>query len=92
MDDAAKETVLAAILARSKELFHGDLYYPAIDSIQIIYEGTLEGSPARQLMVDLYTNFVTSAFITEKADAVPKDFLKDLINSLLTKRPPLKNQ
>ncbi|KAF2827444.1 hypothetical protein CC86DRAFT_439935 [Ophiobolus disseminans] len=90
MDDTAKETILAAILARSKEAFKGSLYYPAIDSIQIIYEGTREGSPARQLMVDLYTDFVTSSFVAEKAEAVPKEFLHDLFISLLTKRAPVK--
>jgi hypothetical protein len=88
MDDNAKVAILAAISARSKEL-HSDktLYYPAIDSIQIIYDGTPNSSPARQLLVSLYTDFVTSAFVTEMSEAVPKDFLYDLSISLLTKRP-----
>jgi hypothetical protein len=54
MDDQAKAAVLAAISARSKEPFSdGELYYPAIDSVQIIYEGTLEDSSARKLLVEL---------------------------------------
>jgi hypothetical protein len=88
MDDQAKAAVLAAISARSKEPFSdGELYYPAIDSVQIIYEGTLEDSSARKLLVELYTNFVVCAFVTEKSEAVPKDFLQDLALSLLVNRP-----
>jgi len=88
MDEDAKTAILAAISARSQEPFSDkSLYYPAIDSVQIIYEGTPDHSPARELLVSLYTNFITSAFITEKSDAVPKDFLYDLSISLLTQRP-----
>ncbi|KAH6010119.1 hypothetical protein HBI67_171860 [Parastagonospora nodorum] len=88
MDEDGKTAILAAISARSQEPFSDKiLYYPAIDSVQIIYEGTPEHSPARKLLVTLYTNFVTFAFVTEKSDAVPKDFLHDLSLSLLTQRP-----
>jgi len=91
MDEQAKAAVLAAISARSKEPFSdGNLYYPAIDSVQIIYEGTSEDSPARALLVEMYTESVTSAFVTDKSDAVPKDFLQDLALSLLVNRPLLK--
>jgi hypothetical protein len=92
MDNHAKAVILTAISARSKEPYSDKiLYYPAIDSIQIIYEGTPESSPARQLLVSLYTDFVTSAFVTETSEAVPKDFLYDLSISLLTKRPLCKD-
>lgn len=88
MDEDAKSAILAAISARSQEPFSGKtLYYPAIDSVQIIYKGTPEHSPARELLVSLYTNFVASAFVTEKSDSVPKDFFHDLALSLLIQRP-----
>jgi hypothetical protein len=43
----------------------------------------MEGSPARRLLVDLYTQFGTSGFdITGYVDA-PKDFLYDMTISLM---------
>ena len=90
MDDMAKEVVLAAMLARAKEPFSdGQLYYPALDCVQIIYEGTPEQSPARQLLVQLYTDFGNVDFITEKAEVIPKDFLYDLSLSTLRNRVTL---
>lgn len=88
MDDTSKETVLAAMLARSKAPFSDEqIYCPALDCVQIIYEGTLEQSPSRQLLVQLYTELGNAEFITEKAEAIPKDFLYDLSLSMLRDRP-----
>jgi hypothetical protein len=88
VDEDGKTAILATISARSQEPVPDKiLHYPAIDSLQIIYEGTPEHSPARELLVTLYTIFVTSAFVTSKSDVVPKDFLHDLSLSLLTQRP-----
>jgi hypothetical protein len=88
MDAKSKEVVLAAMLARSKEPFvYNGLYYTGIDSVQVIYEGTQEDSPARRLLVQLFTDFGDAAFITEKADEIPKDFLYDLWVSVLGTRP-----
>lgn len=55
--EKSKEVILAALVARAKEsaLSNSTIYYPAIYTVQIIYEGTTEGSPACDLMVDLYT-------------------------------------
>jgi FtsZ-binding cell division protein ZapB len=87
--EKSKEVILAALVARAKEsaLSNSTIYYPAIYTVQIIYEGTTEGSPACDLMVDLYTEHVSFSFITDKSDTLPKDFLRDLSVSLLTKRP-----
>lgn len=89
MDETSKAVILAALAARAMEPASQDqqLYYPGIDSIQIIYHGTPEDSPAREWLVDVYTKNVTSSFITDKSAMVPKDFLQDLSVSLLTKRP-----
>jgi hypothetical protein len=92
MDDQAKEAILTSISARSTEPFSdGEVYYPAIDSIQIIYEGTPEDSLARKLLVDMYTQSVTGTLVTEKSEAVSKDFLHDLALSLLVNRPLIKD-
>jgi|TARA_R110002003_G_scaffold115_2_gene9933 hypothetical protein len=88
MDAKSKEVVLAAMLALSKESFvDNGPYYPGIDSVQVIYEGTREDSPARRLLVQLFTEFGDAAFITAKVDEIPKDFLYDLSVSVLGTRP-----
>lgn len=88
MDDTAKDAVWNAMAARSAEPFKdGKLYYPALDSIKIIYEGTPVDSLARKLMVTVYAASVTDTFTDEKSEAVPKDFLYDLSLSLLVERP-----
>jgi hypothetical protein len=35
-------------------LFSGSLYIPGPSSVDVIYNGTLEGDPARRLMIDIY--------------------------------------
>lgn len=88
MDDTAKDAVLNAMAARSVERFKdGNLYYPALDSIKIIYEGTPVDSLARKLMVTMYAASATNPFTTDKSEAVPKEFLYDLSLSLLVERP-----
>lgn len=87
MDDKSKAVILDSLAACAlKPRWDGRLYYPGIDAIQIIYEGTPEGSCARAWLVDVYTQHVSSSFLTEKPNTVPKDFLQDLSISLLTKR------
>jgi hypothetical protein len=92
LNDQAKEAVLTAISARSTEPFSdGEVYYPAIDTVQIIHEGTPVDSPACKFLVDMYTQSVTGAFVVEKSEAIPKDFLHDLALSLLVNRPLMKD-
>lgn len=60
-----------------------------MDSIEIIYLRTREGDPARQLLVQLYTdNDLDISDAT--SDAVPKDFTFDLVVNLMAKRPLLR--
>lgn len=87
MDEQSKTTIIAALAARAKEpAWDREIYYPDLDAVQIIYEGTPEGCPARALMVDLYTEHVTIPFSTEEGSVMHKDFLRDLSISLLAKR------
>lgn len=92
MDQTTKDIILAAISARAEE---ADLYeahrLPASDSIQIIYEGTVEGYPARRLLVQLYTNFANSTSLAAEANVVSKDFLCDLSLSMLRSRALLRD-
>lgn len=90
MDDLTKNIVLAAILDRSQEAHSdGQLYYPGPTSIQIIYDRTPEGNPARRLLVDLYTTFGDETFKLAEHPDLPKDFFFDLAVNTITKRPTL---
>lgn len=88
MDETTKDVALSQITARAAEPdADGQLCCPATDSIQIIYDGTPVGSPARQLIVKLYTNLGTESLLTDDVDALPKDFLYDLSRNVLKVRP-----
>jgi hypothetical protein len=92
VDQTTKGIVLTAISARAEESCLDKLHdFPAIDSVQVIYEGTVEGSPARRLLVQLYTDFGDSTFLTAKAEVVPKDFIHELSLSMLGRRPLLRD-
>jgi hypothetical protein len=92
VDQTTKGIVLTAISARAEESCPDKLHdFPAIDSVQVIYEGTVEGSPARRLLVQLYTDFGDSTFLTAKAEVVPKDFIHELSLSMLGRRPLLRD-
>jgi len=52
MDDEAKGSVLTAMSARSNERFtDGEVCYPAIESVHIIYEGTPDDIGTRKLVL-----------------------------------------
>lgn len=90
MDETTKVVALSGLKARAEEPdADRQLYCPAIDSVQIIYEGTPVDSPARQLIVQLYTNVGNGTLLDEDVDALPKDFLYDLSRNLLKVRPLL---
>ncbi|KAJ4986869.1 ankyrin repeat-containing protein [Stagonosporopsis vannaccii] len=91
VDTTTKGLVLAAMIAHSQEMcpHRRFLCYPTIESIQIIYHGTPEGSPARELFVKYYTEHGMSSFLTTTGSVVPKDFLYELSVSILGTRPLL---
>lgn len=50
-----KNTVIDAIIASTKEEdADGERWFPTNESVDIVYQGTPAGSPARKLMVDLH--------------------------------------
>lgn len=62
-------------------------FYPGHLSINIIYEGTVEGDPAHRLLVDMYLSRARSKWLV--ANEAPA-FLYDLAQALLekTELPP----
>jgi len=65
-------------------------YFPSIENVNCIYEGTVESSPARRFMVDLCVwKDGTSPWVKGKLTAyMHEDFLDDLLVALLDQRKP----
>lgn len=77
MDDKSKAVILDSLAACTlKPRCDGKLYHPGIDAIQIIYDGTPEGGCVRAWLVDVYTQHVSSSFITENPTPCRKIFCK----------------
>lgn len=72
----------------------GPSLIPTTEAIVSIYTGTVDGDPARNLLVNLFTEHGNAtngaALIAEPADNLPQAFLKDLMASLLANRRPSK--
>lgn len=87
IDQATKDIVVQAMTAKSNEASaDGSRYFPGLNCIQIMYHGTPENSPARCLIVQLYTdNDLDISDAT--SDTIPKDFAIDLAVSLMKNRP-----
>jgi hypothetical protein len=82
-DPITKNPVLDTILARARELQpaeHGKPRYhlPQLDVIHIIYSGTLPGSHARRLLVELYDAQCITLTSIREWDGVPQDFMDEL--------------
>lgn len=76
-----------AILNRATGLLGGRVYcYSTTKAIGIIYDGTPEGSPARQLCVFLHTHYGLSQNIKSLEEGEHPDFLRDLTRSMMDAR------
>jgi hypothetical protein len=89
-DKAGKNATVEAIIAVNTEVdSEGKHYAPGPAAISLLYTGTPEGSPVRQLVADLCTRVSAQAITND----LPKEFLVDLTISLLNsqddKRPSI---
>jgi hypothetical protein len=87
IDETAKTAVLAAMSKHGEGRSRGTLGCPGFESISIIYNGTPDNSPARKCMLDLYTKCVAedaSLEVFPSEQNWPRDFLSDLIKSVIT--------
>jgi hypothetical protein len=92
-DNTSKDTVLSAMLAKSKEPSadcNQHSRYPSLTCINIVYSGTPSGSPARRLLVDLYAETVDSSSSFSAYGSAHKDFMFDMMVSLASTRPHAK--
>lgn len=88
LDVETKNAVIHAMLemARTKQI-NGQTYGPSSDDVNTIYKGTVVGSPARRLMVDLYTYRAKGDWIGQRPFSI--EFLRDLlIRTLDTRTTP----
>lgn len=87
LDDTTKEVVLEAMSAAWKEtMTKWPRYFPGVPCISLIYNGTLDDSPARRWLIQLYThNELELQHAT--SENLPKDFSFDLAVNLLATRP-----
>ncbi|KAF2814823.1 uncharacterized protein BDZ99DRAFT_549035 [Mytilinidion resinicola] len=94
MDDGFQQGIFDAIIAKSAVLVQvGEgrtRYMPDFKAIQIIYEGTPEGFPARRLVVDFYSwEASESWFENLTVNPYPADFLFDAMIRLASVREKL---
>ncbi|KAF2869218.1 hypothetical protein BDV95DRAFT_621071 [Massariosphaeria phaeospora] len=83
IDEQAKSSVLAALLARTKQVSAtGKTHYPGLNCVQIIYEGTPLGSPARATLISIYNEHGDQSFLNDRYE-IPKDFFYDLSYAVL---------
>ncbi|KAK4556499.1 hypothetical protein LTR86_006643 [Recurvomyces mirabilis] len=74
-DARFQDAVIDAIMARVKQGGADFHYYPTTPIINTIYEGTLADSPARRLMVHIYSTQGISEWVT---DDINPEFLLEL--------------
>lgn len=87
-DTTFQDYVINSIIAQSRtEDTDGRQWYPT-SQVNLIYESTSAGSPARRLMVDFYVHFGDEEWITNTDDSEKPgyDFLIDVSAALLKKR------
>ncbi|KAI4664949.1 uncharacterized protein J4E79_003248 [Alternaria viburni] len=87
MDDSTKKNILAAIQKRCESPHFGHSL-PEPSAVRTIYDGTPESSPARRLMVDIFSQRAIKERIEHwTTENLPKDFLLDLSVNLIAQRP-----
>jgi hypothetical protein len=83
MDNGFKNAVVDALFdAMSNQPFYPH-HYPGQRPIKIIHDGTLEGPPARRLLVDIWTTEAEEHGAQYINNGMPADFTCDLAKALL---------
>jgi len=87
MDDSTKNVILAAIRKRCESPQFGHSL-PEPSAVRTIYDGTPESSPARRLMVDVFSQRASKERIEHwTTEDLPKDFILNLSVNLIAQRP-----
>lgn len=81
-----KNIIIDRFIRRMEEPISIVCCYPITRTVDVIYKGTLPGSPARRLMVDTHLLRGGSRWITEHVHDHNKEFLMDLSRALLKEK------
>jgi hypothetical protein len=86
MDIGFKNAVLDALLDSITNQPYYEARFPGQHAIGIIYDGTLEGAPARRLLVDLWVTEATENWAEYMTSDMPAAFTQDLARALLGRK------
>jgi hypothetical protein len=85
VDSAFQNAILQAIMDCADE----DHCSPGLSDIGIIYAGTVALSPARKLMVDIWTHYAHEEWKLKNVVGIAgEEFANDLVQALIKRRPP----
>jgi hypothetical protein len=90
MDASFKNAICDAYVLYARGSPPAKRMYPSNEDIRILYEGTSETAPVRQLLVDIWTCRGKYEWIEADAD-LPKDFLVAVTRGLLKVRTSVEN-
>ena len=76
----------ALIYTMNSSSIEGSTHYPCTVAVDIIYQGTVPGSPARQLMLDTHLAKGHRGWTSSKPEQTNKEFLMDLTCGLFEKK------
>lgn len=86
LDDDFCNTVVSAITAKVDERHFEGTFYPGTKAVGILYEGTGDGSPARKMMVQLYSDHAAEEWLGEQNEKDSEEFLADMCKELFRRR------
>ena len=85
MDKTCQDVLISAMVAGCRQEFpRTGRVIPSAQCMRVIYANTMEESPARQLVVDMYVLYGEQRWFNKNVYA--PDFLTDLVRALLGKR------
>ncbi|KAF2018452.1 hypothetical protein BU24DRAFT_421440 [Aaosphaeria arxii CBS 175.79] len=85
LDIKFKNAIVDAYVLYARGTQPAKRYYPSTEEIRILYEGTREEAPIRQLLVDIWTARGKSDWLEADAD-LPREFLAQVTKGLLKSR------
>lgn len=90
LDTDFKNAIADAYVLYARGIPPSRRYYPSNEEIRIIYEGTREESPIRQLLVDIWYCRGKAEWLEKDAD-LPREFLTNVVRELLRVRVSVEN-
>lgn len=86
MDTAFRNAVLKALLGASQNQPCVGKHVPGQASVNILYKGSMEDSPARKLIVDLWVCYAGEAWMKALTTDLSHEFVLDFARALLLER------